>query len=203
MSRHRLLPSRFSLAVATLGLAAALAQPAGAEQTLVFLRHGEKPAAGLGQLSCQGLQRALALPKVLSAKFGVPQAIFASDPGALKDDRGRRFNYVRPLATIEPTAIRLGLPVDTRYGFEDTEGLLTALQNPALKSATVFIAWEHRVAQDIAREMIRKSGGDPTVVPRWESEDFDSLYVVTVDESGKAQFRLDHQGLDKLPDTCP
>ena len=29
-------------------------------ETLICIRHGEKPATGLGQLSCQGLNRALA-----------------------------------------------------------------------------------------------------------------------------------------------
>lgn len=35
------------------------------EQTLVFIRHGEKPNNDSGQLSCQGLNRALALPNNL------------------------------------------------------------------------------------------------------------------------------------------
>ena len=35
------------------------AQPMDGTQTLVFLRHGEKPAGGLGQLNCQGLNLSL------------------------------------------------------------------------------------------------------------------------------------------------
>jgi len=31
-------------------------------ETIVFLRHGEKPQRGLGQSTCQGLNRVLALP---------------------------------------------------------------------------------------------------------------------------------------------
>ena len=50
----------------------AVAAPAHAQQTIVLLRHGEKPSAGLGQLTCQGLNRSLALPDVLLAKFGKP-----------------------------------------------------------------------------------------------------------------------------------
>ena len=34
------------------------AQPVDGTQTLVFLRHAEKPDGGLGQLNCQGLNRA-------------------------------------------------------------------------------------------------------------------------------------------------
>ncbi|NNG64566.1 histidine phosphatase family protein, partial [Pseudomonas fragi] len=37
------------------------AQPIDGVQTLVFMRHAEKPADGLGQLNCQGLNRAIAL----------------------------------------------------------------------------------------------------------------------------------------------
>src|SRR3954467_8826532 len=53
---------------------------ARAEQTLVFMRHGEKPSGGYGQLTCQGLNRALALPGVLAAGFGRPNYLYAPDP---------------------------------------------------------------------------------------------------------------------------
>ncbi len=39
-------------------------RPMAMFETLVFVRHGEKPAQGYGQLNCQGLNRALALPAV-------------------------------------------------------------------------------------------------------------------------------------------
>jgi hypothetical protein len=52
----------------------------GAAETIVFVRHGEKPEGGLGQLSCQGLNRALALPSVIADSFGRPEAIFAPNP---------------------------------------------------------------------------------------------------------------------------
>ena len=48
-----------------LGLVILLAAPAvfaePAKQTIVVVRHGEKPPEGLGQLTCQGLQRSLRL----------------------------------------------------------------------------------------------------------------------------------------------
>jgi hypothetical protein len=49
-------------------------------ETIVCVRHGEKPPGGLGQLNCRGLNRSLALPDVLLKKFGVPQFIFAPNP---------------------------------------------------------------------------------------------------------------------------
>lgn len=49
-------------------------------QTLVFIRHGEKPARGLGLLSCRGLNRALNLPHYFAAHFPPPDYIFAPNP---------------------------------------------------------------------------------------------------------------------------
>jgi len=39
-------------------------------ETIVLIRHGEKPAGGLGQLSCKGLNRSLALPSLLIGRYG-------------------------------------------------------------------------------------------------------------------------------------
>src|SRR5277367_623741 len=89
----------------------AAAAQAAVTETIVLVRHGEKPALGLGQLDCQGLNRALALPAVIGKELGEPTAIFAPDPAQSKEDHGQPYNYVRPLATIEPTAIAFGLPV--------------------------------------------------------------------------------------------
>ena len=49
-------------------------------ETIVFLRHGEKPKDGFGQLTPQGLNRALALSELLPRKYGKPDFLFAPDP---------------------------------------------------------------------------------------------------------------------------
>ena len=54
---------------------------AHAQQTIVAIRHAEKPPTSLGQLTCKGLNRALALPNVLIPRFGKPDRIYAPDPG--------------------------------------------------------------------------------------------------------------------------
>src|SRR5208282_3099691 len=92
-------------------------------ETIVCLRHGEKPAGGLGQLTCRGLNRALALPNILLAKYGTPQFVFAPNPTQQVNDKDGTYYYVRPLITIEPTAIRCGLPVNTQFGFREIERL--------------------------------------------------------------------------------
>lgn len=192
---------------AVLAVSGASAAENVAMETIVMVRHGEKPEKGLGQLNCQGLNRALALPKVLLEKFGTPTAIYASNPGAKKKDFGVEYAYIRPLATIEPLAIRVGLPVNTDWRFDQIEPLQKALTAPALKNATVFVAWEHHLLVKAAKELLSGLGGDAQAVPAWPGGDFDSIYVIRIreDAEGKRSVSFTHeqQGLNGLPLTCP
>jgi len=76
--------------------------PQDNRETIVLVRHGEKPAAGLGQLTCKGLNRALALPALLMGRFGKPDLIYAPNPSVQVNDGNNQptYSYVRPLATI-------------------------------------------------------------------------------------------------------
>jgi hypothetical protein len=211
--------SRFAWAACVAGALAALAwgpSPAGAEtvpghetpghETIVFVRHGEKPEQGLGQLDCQGLNRALALPAVIQAKFGRPAAIFAPDPAKQKDDGGKAYDYVRPLATIEPAAIRFGLPVNTSYGFAEIAKLKDALEQPAYHDATVLVAWEHKIIDVVAKLIVTAHGGDEATVPKWQSADFDSIYIIKITWTAvgaTAVFEQGHEGLDGRSTLCP
>jgi hypothetical protein len=189
------------------GLLLTLISTLSAAETIVMVRHGEKPDGGLGQLSCQGLNRSLALPNVLFGKFGKPFAIFAPNPGAQKNDQGQKYNYIRPLATIEPTAIRAGLPVNTQWSFIDIGSLKTALLNKDLQNKTVFVAWEHQLLEQLARDIVRQVGADANAIPTWDGKDFDSIYVIEIsqdnDGNKHASFHVDHQGLNNLPTKCP
>jgi hypothetical protein len=175
-------------------------------QTIVLVRHGEKPADGLGQLNCQGLNRALALPAVIGKLFGRPDAVFAPDPAQSKEDYGHLYNYVRPLATIEPTAIVFGLPVDASIGVADLDALRHKLVSPVYRNALVVVAWEHAAIAKLARLLVADHDGDPTIVPDWHADDFDSIYVVklTQTQAGTAvTFDRRHEGLDGQPVVCP
>ncbi|TNV09870.1 hypothetical protein FIC94_21120 [Ochrobactrum teleogrylli] len=182
------------------------AMAASSTQTVVFVRHGEKPENGLGQLSCRGLNRALKLPAIIAKQFGKPVAIFAPNPSEEKNDKGGTYAYVRPLATVEPTAISLGLPVDTRFGFEDIDKLEEALEAPAYRNATVLVGWEHKQIVKLVREIVKENGGDKHSVPKWSGDDFDSIYVLRITRDGaktNVQFERRNQGLNNLPETCP
>jgi hypothetical protein len=174
-------------------------------ETIVFFRHGEKPSGGYGQITCQGLQRALALPTVLTNQFGTPQYLFAPNPAPKVTDAAGSFYYVRPLATIEPTAIRLGMPVNAQYGYTDVTGLQSELVSPAYASSTIFVTWEHLKLVEVVQNIMNAYGSGITV-PAWPSTDYDSLYVVRLTNNGgvvTAQFEHDFEGLNGLPTTCP
>jgi hypothetical protein len=197
-----------SLNALVAALALTLLMPvAHADQTIVFLRHGEKPALGLGQLNCQGLNRALALPQVLQAKFGTPTAIYAPDPGSTAKDKGVDYDYVRPLATIEPTAIRLGMPVNTSFGLRQIQQLEQDLLKPTYSSATIYVAWEHNLAQLAAQDLVVAVGGKAQQVPAWAADDFDSLYVLRLKwQDGKpvsVSFERQAEGLNRQSTECP
>ena len=170
-------------------------------ETIVLIRHGEKPANDQGQLTFQGLNRALALPDVLIKKFGKADFIFA--PGTrdtIKRD-GNEYSYIRPLITIEPTAIRLGLPVNAKFGYDDIEGLQKELLSPAYKNSLIFVAWEHIKLNMMVKNMLKALGGHPDDVPEWNGKDFDGIYVLkitTKDGKRSVTFQQDAEGLDGL-----
>ena len=198
--RRILKPLAFAVAIALPLLAQA------AEQKIIFIRHAEKPAQGLGQINCQGLNRALALPAVLLGKFGKPDFVFASDPHEKKPDGDELYNYVRPLLTVAPTAVQAGLPINTSFGFEDIKGLQQELAAPRYQNAVVLVAWEHKKLEDLVKAMLRDMGGQPGAVPHWKGSDFDSIYVVTVQRDGGkavASFRHEQQQLNGQAAACP
>jgi len=119
---------------------------------------------------------------------------------------GKEYDYVRPLATIEPTAIWFGLPIKADIGVSDIKGLEAALDRKRYRDALVFVAWEHKTIEDMVRSILSAHGGDATAVPKWAGSDFDSIYVVKIARTGNAataSFTLMHQGLDGQKETCP
>jgi hypothetical protein len=177
-------------------------------ETIVCVRHGEKPEHGLGQLTCRGLNRALALPKVLLEKYGKPEFVFAPNP-TQKSDLDRYY-YIRPLMTIEPTAVRCGLPVNTQFGYKDIKGLEKELEKRDYRKATIFVAWEHHYLDIFAREMVKSHGGDPNnppkKVPDWKGSDFDSIFLIKITHGADHEtvgFTVENEGLNNLSDDCP
>ncbi|CAI1898788.1 Uncharacterised protein [Serratia quinivorans] len=181
------------------GLAALLllSQSALAQETLIFVRHGEKPANNSGQLTCKGLNRALALPDVLLNRYGKPDFIFAAGP---KEDKTG--SSLRALSTIMPTAVRVGLPIGIQFHADDIAGLQQELLSDKYQNSRIFIAWEHKNLDKAVKNIVAARGGNPDSVPKWPGSDFDSIFVVTLDQ-GKVSFRQESEGLTALAETCP
>jgi hypothetical protein len=181
--------------------------PGTAVETIVFLRHGEKPEKEIGQLNCQGLNRALALPRVLMSKFGKPDYIFAPAASRMSNIVGGvGDNYLRPLATIEPTAIELGMPVDTDFAYTDIDGLRSELTGQKYQNALIFVAWEHHELENLVKQLVSEFHGNPDEVPHWKGKDFDSLYILRItsrDATKSIAFTQDHEGLSNLSTDCP
>ena len=198
-------PSRFLLNAVCLLLFISCVH---AQETIVAIRHAEKPASSLGQLTCMGLNRALALPKVLIPRYGKPDRIYAPDPGKRIGRLGNlNYSYVRPLMTIEPIAIQLEMPVNALIGFKNVGQLRKELLAPENANSVIYLAWEHVYLNQFAKRLLQAYGQDPSVVPDWPNEEYDRIYIFQItDVDGKKDltFKVEQQGLTgSLSDKCP
>ena len=212
LSEHR----RVALALVLLGLSAcfsprvpsalAAKKPPKNVETIVVVRHGEKPRQGLGLLTCQGLNRALLLPDWFAANFPPPDVIFAPDPKVKATEihgDGQRYDYVRPLLTIGPTAVRFGVPVNTQLPYNDPGLLADTLLAPEYHGATVYVAWEHANIVSLAAILLTRFGQTATV-PDWDNRDYDTAFVFTIDWRTRAlRFQVRSEQLGPIPEDCP
>ena len=185
------------------------AQPADGTQTLVFLRHAEKPAGGLGQLNCQGLNRAIDLATLLPEKFGKANYVFAANPtrNVEEGELDNSYSYIRPLMTISPSAIKLGLPVNINFSANDTDDLAEELLQGKYHNSVIYTAWSHGYLPELINKVAEEAvGKKQNIIDDWESNDYDSLYVLTLTwHNGKASLQSHSykQGLDNGRETCP
>ena len=138
------------------------AQPADGTQTLVFLRHAEKPEGGLGQLNCQGLNRAIDLSTLLPEKFGKADYVFAANPtrNVEEGELDNSYSYIRPLMTISPAAIKLGLPVNIEFSANDTSDLARELLDEKYHNSTIYTAWSHGYLPDLINKVAGNAVGE-------------------------------------------
>lgn len=185
------------------------AEPKNGTQTLVFMRHAEKPSMGLGQLNCQGLNRAIDLADLLPRQFGKADFIFAANPSRHveegKDDES--YSYIRPLMTVGPSAIKLGLPVNIDYGANDTADLADELMEDKYHDATIYTAWSHGYLPELINKVAEEASGKKIqLVDDWTGDDFDSVLVLTLRwTNGKAELQYENykQGLNDGATGCP
>lgn len=176
-----------------------------ADVTIVMVRHAEKQSADLGQLTCQGLNRALKLGPLLSSRFGKADEVLAPNPAVKINSGSNEWFYVRPLATIEPYAIRSDLPVNTAYGWNDINPVIQTLLTR--KQGLVVLAWEHHQIELISKEIVKRLGSSQTI-PAWHGDDFDNIYVFKIATPANLKpslisFENQKQGLNGQSLSCP
>ncbi len=146
---------------------------------VVIIRHGEKPEKG-HNLSCQGQNRAAALPAILHQKFGKPDYTYVPNMGSNKKTMGSRM-----YETAAPFVKQYNLALNS--GFEKTDYQRLA-EDILKKNGTVLLVWEHLAIKGIAKALGISEPG------KWPTDDYDSIWIISFDH-GKAILHKDHEGL--------
>jgi len=154
--------------------------------TIFIMRHSEKPLEG-DNLSCQGLNRALALPKKLFNEIGTPDVIYVP---ALKLATSTR--HARMFQTITPFAIKYNLAINSQFKADDFSNLKTAIFK---QNGKVLLVWSHSEIKKLAKSFGVKKA------PNWQDDDFNSLWIVDY-KSGKAQLTVKNLALNPKVE-CP
>lgn len=147
---------------------------------IVFIRHAEKPVKG-DNLTCQGINRSLKLPAIITAKFGVPALVFVPALGL-----GEATKHARMFQTIVPLAAKYNLTINSSRTEKDSLGMAADLKS---RAGVVLVAWEHGGIAPIARALGVKEAG-----LKWPDDDYDSIWIVTF-KNGIAVLNKDKEGI--------
>jgi hypothetical protein len=157
------------------------------ELKIVLIRHGEKPPKG-DNLTCQGLNRSLALPAVLYGKFGVPSYTYIPSM-----ELGEQTKHARMFQTVTPFAAQYNLALNSSLEERDSTHIASELLS---RKGTVLVVWEHKAIPIIARALGVKEAG-----LTWPDDDFDSIWIVTF-PGGVPTLTRDKEGI-RPSEACP
>lgn len=186
-------------------------------ETVYFIRHAEAHPTPLfenGNLVCQGEWRAIgAAPALLKKIGGRPDFLYASDPAQPVRGRagGPRFSYIRPALTLTPFAAANRLPLELTTAFDWWDGRAAERffffggAASRFSGKTVLVAWEHATIGAIVRALLRDYGLGAAALPRWNRNDYDTIWKVRLDDRGNLTFTTDCEGIASgaLPSACP
>ena len=195
--------------------------PYNTNETVYFIRHAEAhPSKSFdnGNYVCQGHWRALSAPPALLKQLGgTPDYIYSSDPSEAYGGYSREtLTYVRPALTLNPfsiannaDALPLNLVTPTQAMWNNPQGLINFLfTEKQFAGKRVLVAWEHKnieAAVSILVNAYKYPYGLP--LPTWNSQDYDSIWRVSLDGSGNLTVIGGCEGLTSenvsLPVYCP
>jgi hypothetical protein len=148
---------------------------------VVLLRHGEKDLTG-DNLSKRGFERASALVPYFTknpAPVLIDQAVAIYAQPASKNHSSKR-----PVQTITPLAIELGLPVLVGYTRERYDKMCAEiLQKPEYDNKLVFICWSHDNLSAIATCLGVQGLSD------WPGSQYDRVGIISYSLDGTVSFQ--------------
>ena len=173
---HRSLVTAVAL-IFTLTLAA-YSQDGPKDAAVLIIRHAEDGAKDPG-LTPDGRERAEAykdyfLKFTVDSKRLKPNVVFAA-----KDSKKSH----RPRLTVEPFAKAEKLPIDTRFGNNDSTQLAAAVRATG-QGKVVLICWRHPYVPALLRAL----GANPEdLLPRgkWPGATFDWVILLSYDQQGR------------------
>jgi len=142
---------------------------------VVIIRHGEKPANG-DNLSCAGLNRALALRTVLDTITGKPDHTYV--PTIIT---GTKTNSVRMFQTVTPFAVQKNLTINSSFKETDTTGAAKDVLN---RRGVVLMVWDHANIPPLAKAL-----GVPGKLT-WNGTDFDSIWIIEFRETKEKNLKF-------------
>ena len=157
---------------------AADSQDGPKDSVVLIVRHAENPESGRG-LAPRGQQRAEAY-KHYFKKFTVdskqlrPDVIFAA-----KDSKQSH----RPHLTVEPFAKAAKLPINTRYGSNESAQLAADLRATE-QGKVILVCWRHGVIPDLLRALGEKP---KKLLPqgKWPDAVYDWVILLSFDQDGR------------------
>ena len=162
----------------------------------------------MGLITCRGLNRALKLPDYFAAHFPPPEYIFAPNPSVKVTEvhgDGQRYDCIRPLLTIAPTAVRASASPSTRSFPTTIRGLLAdTILVPRYRAATIYFGWEHIDLVEFTRVMFDRFGKDEPM-PHWPNTDFETVFVFTIcwGATPTLEFEVQKEELGPISDAWP
>jgi hypothetical protein len=160
------------------------------DQTLLIIRHAEKPVDGEVQgvdvggaqdgksLTARGWQRAGVWAELFVPSSGLPgllpkpSTIFASAPATHHELAlgGVGSKSRRPLETVSPLADKLGVAVDLRFSKGDEPALAAAIADI---DGVILVCWQHEDISAITNALTPRPAGVPGI---WPGDCFNAVF---------------------------
>lgn len=192
MNLNTRLPFHAALLAATLSFSLHAATPVAqdhlAGNTVLIVRHAEKPLVGR-ELTPAGEARASAYAHYFEPFHdgGLKLRVNALYAGADSADS------VRPRLTLEPLSHSTGLPLDSSVSTKDPAALVALLRTQPHGNHPL-VAWRHGSIP----ALLTAFGASPDLIPggKWPNDTYDWVVILTFDSAGHLHSsRLIHENL--------